>query len=150
MAKSDLHIELLRRALVWLETKATGRGINAAEEVIVRDGYTVDGMAICGLQMSIERQFTGNNRNSWEHSGDHVFLFESKVSRADFFNTFKRGNHKGDRLTPEGNFHFVVTPKGMVTPEEVPAFGIIGAERGRHKIKQAAGISANNRFLLNT
>lgn len=124
MAKSDLHIELARRALVWLETKATGRGIKGCEEVILDDGYVVDCAALSGLQMAHERNFVGRHKERGfdEAADDYAFLFESKVSRSDFFNTFKRGNHRGDRMQPKGNFHFVVTQRGLLKPEEVPGF----------------------------
>lgn len=123
MAKSELHCELAQRALVWLEGKATGRGIRGCEEIILAEGYVADSVAISGLQIANEILFLGKRRewNSGE-SDDLIWVFESKVSRSDFMNTFKRSNHLGDRLTPIGNFHFVVTPKGLVKPEEVPTF----------------------------
>jgi hypothetical protein len=125
MGKSDLHNELSQKALVWLEGRATQRGIRGCEEVILKEGYVADSAAICGLSLSHEKTFLGEYRNgkTWQStSDDYVFVFESKVSRADFQNTFKRDGHFGSRLNPVGNFHFVVTPKGLVTPDEVPLF----------------------------
>lgn len=122
MAKSDLHCELAQRALVWLQVRATKRGIRGCEEVIINEGYVADSAAISGLQLQYEKLFLGKSRG-WNHkaSDDLVWIFESKVSRGDFFNTFKIENGS-NRLNPVGNFHFVVTPKGLVTPDEVPAF----------------------------
>lgn len=129
MAKSELHIELARRALVWLEGKATQRGIRGCEEVQLAEGYVADSAAITGLVNRIERAMLGDHyqerrlgNGGWGLTDDYAFVFESKVSRSDFFNTFKRNNHKGDRLSAIGNFHFVVTPKGMLKPEEIPTF----------------------------
>lgn len=124
MAKSELHCELAERALVWLSTKATRRGIRGSVEVIIAEGYVPDSAAISGLQIQYEKQFKNceRQRGNSEECDDYIFIFESKVSRGDFFNTFKHGNHIGDRLKPIGDFHFVVTPKGLVKPEEVPTF----------------------------
>lgn len=121
MAKSELHCELAERALVWLDGRATQRGIRGCVEVILKEGYVADSVAMCGLQYSQQKLFVGTKRVGNE-TDDYVFVFESKVSRGDFFNTFKHNNHIGNRLDPVGNFHFVVTPKGMVKPEEVPGF----------------------------
>lgn len=130
MGKSGLHIELAQRALVWLEARATGRGIRGCEEVIISEGYVADAAAISGLQLQYEKMFLGKSRG-WNHkaSDDLVWIFESKVSRGDFFNTFKI--EKGsNRLNPRGNFHFVVTPKGLVTADEVPTFWGLLEQRG--------------------
>lgn len=125
MGKSDLHIELAHRSLVWLDVKATQRGIRGCEEVILDDGYVVDAAAIGALQEKWERLLVGKEVKIYtdpEHVDDYSFVFESKVSRSDFMNTFKRGNHTGDRLKAIANFHFIVTPKGLVTHSEVPEF----------------------------
>ncbi len=136
MAKSELHCELAHRALVWLEGRATGRGIRGCEEICLKAGYVADSVAISGLTHSNEKLFLGSEyrrkdgNNASGIADDYVFIFESKVSRADFFNTFKRGNHLGDRMLPVGNFHFVVTPKNMIKAEEVPEFWGLLEQRG--------------------
>lgn len=119
MSKSKLHIELAQRALVWLEGRATNRGIRGCEEVILDNGYVADSVALSGLTYKNEKLF-GVATDRWrnEESEDLAWIFESKVSRSDYLNTFKSGN----RLTPIGNFHFIVTPRGLVKPEEVPSF----------------------------
>ena len=124
MGKSRLHTELAQRALVWLECRATGRGIRGCDEVIIGDGYVADAAAICGLQLAHEKTFIGKHRDlaMSELAPDYIFIFESKVSRSDFIKTFKNNGHLGDRLSPVGNFHFVVAPKGMVKHDEVPTF----------------------------
>lgn len=122
--KSDLHVELARRSLVWLESRSTNRGIRGCEEVILQNGYVADAAAISGLTLTNEKLFTGSceRLSNARTSDDYSWVFESKVSRNDFFSTFKYKNHTGDRLTPIANFHFIVCPKNLVTLEEIPTF----------------------------
>lgn len=121
MGKSELHCELAERALVWLAGRCTQRGLRGCVEVILNEAYVADAAAMCGLQYSQQKLFVGTKRVGNE-TDDYVFIFESKVSRGDFFNTFKVSNN-GNRLrNPVGNFHFVVAPKGLVTVDEVPGF----------------------------
>lgn len=137
MGVSRLHTELAQRALIWLEGRSTGRGIRGCDEVILNDGYVADAVAICGLQLAHEKLFLGTRRESINRDAapDYVFVFESKVSRSDFIKTFKNNGHIGDRMNAEGNFHFVVTPKNMVSHNEVPAFwGLLEQSGGGLKI----------------
>lgn len=124
--KSDLHCELQQKALIWLEGRATQRGIRGSEEVCIDSGYVADAVAICGLQIKYEEQFVGESKRhiNDKAADDYAWIFESKVSRGDFFSTFKSGSvkHGGNRLEPIGNFHMIVTPKNMVTVDEVPEF----------------------------
>lgn len=131
MGVSALHTELARRSLTWLEVRATGRGIRGCEEVILEEGYVADAAAISGLTLQNEKLFLGVHRD-WndKESDDLVWVFESKVSRSDFLNTFKHDKHSGSRLTPIGNFHFVVCPKGLLKADEVPGFWGLLEQRG--------------------
>ena len=52
---------------------------------------------------------------------DMVLVFEAKRTKSDFLATFSDKNFK-ERATPAGDLHWVVTPKGLVGKEEVPAF----------------------------
>jgi hypothetical protein len=143
LAKSDLHIELARKALIWLESRATQRGIRGCEEVIIGEGYIADAVAISGLTFSQNKIFCGKgnverNYNS-KVADDYSFIFESKVSRSDFQTTFGRGYESGNRRIREANFHFVVTPKGLVKPEEVPEFwGLLEKSGAGLSIKKMA------------
>lgn len=132
MGQSDLHRDLSEHALIWLESKATGRGIRGCVEMIISNGYIVDAGAVCGLTMANEKLFLGeSNRDALKKDADdYSFVFESKVSRADFMNTFKNGNHGGDRMAPVANFHFIVTPFGLVSENEVPEFWGLLEQRG--------------------
>jgi len=131
---SEKHIVLSRMALVWLENKATQRGIRGCEEVILGNGYVCDSAAICGLQMAWEKQFVGVDRLN-DAADDYSFVFETKVSRSDFLKTFAKNGHIGDRLIQKANFHFVVAAKKIVSADEVPDFwGLLEESRGGLKL----------------
>ncbi len=53
-----------------------------------------------------------------------VCVFEVKVSRSDFLNTFggKDSAHAKARMEPVGTAHWVVADKGVCKPEELPYF----------------------------
>ncbi len=52
----------------------------------------------------------------------YVCVFEVKVSRSDFLNTFggKKTAHAKARMEPVGTAHWVVADKGICKPEELP------------------------------
>lgn len=136
--QSRLHEELSFRALIWLANRATARGIMGSTEMWLKPGYSADAVAMGALQLKHEEMFlapyfeTGADykRFRWnrEHEAnqtggdDWIFIFETKVSRADFLKTFVKNNRGANRLESIGHFHFIVTPKDMVTKEEVPEF----------------------------
>ena len=155
MAESRLHRELSEKALIWIGTKATQRGINGNVEVGLREGYVIDALALCRCYNSFEMELfckTQGERIRWidryNSTGmkdkvdlvaypDYIFAFETKVSRADFYNTFKNNKHGGDRMKPIGNFHFIVTPKGMLELDEVPLFwGLLEKSGGGLSLKK--------------
>lgn len=119
---SGKHIELSRKALVWLDARATARGIRGCEEVILKSGYVCDAAAIGGLQLGWEKSMVGTERLSDDPSDDYSFIFETKVSRQDFLKTFVNNKHLGSRLESISNFHFIVAPKKMIAVDEVPEF----------------------------
>jgi len=51
-------------------------------------------------------------------------VFEVKVSREDFLNTFgnRKTSHAKARMEPVGTAHWVVAEKGICKPEELPDF----------------------------
>jgi hypothetical protein len=111
---SELHNDLIRRALVWLSYRATQRGIRCCSEVILGDGYVADGAAVLGLQFGYLTDFIKGYHdlrvaNGWPDTDDFSFVIESKVSKSDFDKTFKHKQHGGDRMKPRANFHFIVT-----------------------------------------
>lgn len=130
---SKTHTEMIRRSLLWLSNQATGKGIRSAPEITLGEGYVADAGAILRPQYAVEcKLFNGPFK---EHEQDHLydfsFVVEAKVSRSDFRNTFVSGHHFGDRLTPRGNFHFIVAAKGVCSIEEVPTFWGLLEESGK-------------------
>jgi hypothetical protein len=124
MAKSAKHIELQRMCLIWLEGLATQRGIRGCEEVIIDCAYVADAAAISGLQYGNKKKFGASAEVE-----DFTFVFEAKVSRADYLSTFRKSD--GNRMTAKANFHFIVAAKGVVAPEEVPEMWGLLVESGR-------------------
>jgi len=121
---SKLHNDLARLVGAWVGSRATGKGIRGAREVQVGKGYVADAVFMASLQS--RHTITYNPKALSPHGGsicldDYVLVFESKVSRADFLGTYGPGRFI-ERATPVGNLHFVVTPKGLVKPDEVPSF----------------------------
>lgn len=121
MAKSELHIELSRRALVWLATRATNSGIRGAEEIAIKEGYIADAVALSRLKLFYEEKLI-NGTPVIIPTPDYAFVFESKVSRSDFLATFKHDKHAGSRLSPAAHFHFIVTPPKLLSITEIPSF----------------------------
>lgn len=132
MGKSQLHIELAQRALIWLESRSTGRGIRGCEEVYILEGYIADAAAISGLTFANQKLFVGTERN-WDQKEADTFAwaFESKVSRSDFLKTFKRDENFSSRLNPIANFHVIVCPQGVIHADEVPEFWGLLEQRGK-------------------
>jgi hypothetical protein len=106
-------------------------------------GYRADFVAIVGLNnehhtryakhSGLEKMYMisrpdGNGNWRREIYGDidrwFVCVFEVKVSRADFLNTFgnKNSPHAKARIEPVGTAHWVVADKGVCKPEELPDF----------------------------
>lgn len=132
--KSDSHILLQRRALTWLATLATQRGIRGCEEVILRKGYVCDAAAICGLQWAWQKRFEVGKRyaqvpgrqlseyqasKSAQQTDDFSFLFEAKVSKSDYLSTFhpSKITTRKERIA---NFQYIVAAKGIWMDWEIP------------------------------
>lgn len=141
MAESQLHRLLSEMALTWVGARATQRGVNGNIEVSLRPGYCADAVALCRWSNAYERELicrgdqklirdwnkVQNNqkltfKQETERYPDYIFVFESKATVADFNATFKYHNHKASRMDPAGNFHFIVTPKGMIDTSLIPGF----------------------------
>lgn len=119
MSRSELHNDLTKRALVWLHTRATNSGIRSTVEVFIREGYIADAVGIARLNLSHEIKLIGDIGNDYQ-TPDYAFIFETKVTRTDFFATFRHEKHLSSRMIPAGHLHFVVTPPRLVKPQEVP------------------------------
>lgn len=85
---------------------------------------------------------------------DYVFEYEIKVSRADFFNDFKKechGNKHENLKTASGewcpNRFFFVVPKGLVKVTEVPDYaGLIYYNKSGLNYAKTAKLLHNNKF----
>ena len=131
---SKRHTELQNMVKRWIDNRSF-KMCGFPEANIV--GYIADFVAIAGMQNEHHTRYTrfsGLNKKymtGWPErkvEGDidrwYVCVFEVKVSRNDFLNTF--GNratpHSKARLKPVGTIHWVVAEKNICKPEELPDF----------------------------
>ena len=141
MSRSDKHIELQNMLVRWLENRSF-KMCGLPESNVV--GYIADFVAIAGMHDSehtkytlhsgLQKKYMAARRIDGEGElvrkifGDidrwYVCVFEVKVSRADFLNTFggRKTPHSKARLEPVGTAHWVVADKGVCKPEELPDF----------------------------
>lgn len=162
---SKLHKELSEKSLSWIYSKATASGIKGSTEIYIDKNYVADAAVICGLQdrfnslykcrKFIYRGEFETDRDYHEalknYFSDHLCIFEVKISRADFLKTFKRGdNGHENRLSPIGSLHWIVTPKGLIKPEELPDFwGLLEMSgRGLREIKVPLYNQITKEFLF--
>ena len=102
-------------------------------------GYIADFVAIAGMYDAQHTRYTCHSglkkkymvrrlNDEIQIGGDidrwYVCVFEVKVSRADFLNTFngKDTTHAKARMEPVGTAHWVVADKGVCKSEELPDF----------------------------
>ena len=137
MSTSDRHIELQNMIVRWIDNRSFKMcGLPEFNAV----GYIADFVAIAGMyseyhtryakHSGLEKKYMSSRRtdSGWERKifGDidrwYVCVFEVKVSRNDFLNTFGKRNtpHAKARLEPVGTAHWVVAEKGICKPEELP------------------------------
>lgn len=136
---SDRHAELQNMAVRWIANRSFKRcGLPEANVV----GYVADYVALAGMWDAEHTKYTAysgltkkymssrQTETGWKRQifGDidrwYVCVFEVKVSRADFLNTFggKETPHAKARMEPVGTAHWVVADKGICKPEELPDF----------------------------
>ena len=163
------HRELSHRALRWLHPRVTRRGLCGATEVRLASGYVADAFALCFLQSRFDRQYHPSAKTGEQIiellGGGHVTLdeydyselgreyacvFEVKVSRPDFLSTFgaAEGKH-ANRHKPTGSLHWVVCPRGLVKPSEVPDFwGLLETSgSGLRETKRPKWFDVNHRII---
>ena len=139
MSVSDRHTELQNMLVRWIGNRSF-KICGFPEANIV--GYIADYVAIAGMFDAEHTKYTRHSgltkksmgsRNidgEWTRLffGDidrwYVCVFEGKVSRSDFLNTFggRKTPHAEARLEPVGTAHWVVAEKGICKPEELPNF----------------------------
>jgi len=144
MATSDRHKELQNMLVRWIGNRSFKMcGFPEANVV----GYIADYVAIAGMYDAEHTKYTLHSgltkkymnpqystkkyegyMNRQRVFGDidryYVCVFEVKVSRPDFLNTFgsRKTPHAKARLEPVGTAHWVVAEKGICKPEELPDF----------------------------
>jgi len=136
MSKSDRHTELQNMAVRWIENRSFKMcGLSEANVV----GYIADFVAIAGMYSEEHAKYARHSglkkkymtcfdRYNRRVFGDidrwYVCVFEVKVSRNDFLNTFggRDTPHAKARMEPVGTAHWVVAEKGICKPDEVPDF----------------------------
>ena len=147
MAPSDRHIELQNMVNRWIGNRSFKMCALPECNVV---GYVADFVAIAGMyseyhqryaeysnlkKMSMSHRLKDDHKerhgnDKWIHviHGDidrwYVCVFEIKVSRSDFLNTFgsRTTGHAKARRKPVGTAHWVVAEKGICEPEELPEF----------------------------
>jgi len=139
MVASNRHIELQNMLRRWIGNRSFKMcGLPEANVV----GYIADFVAIAGMHDEHHTRYTRHSgltkkymssrltdeRLEQKVFGDidrwYVCVFEAKVSRADFLNTFggEKTPHAEARMKPVGTAHWVVAEKGICSPEELPEF----------------------------
>jgi len=130
------HQELAEKALKWAANKCTGAGNRGSVEVYIPNYGIADSLIIQAIQSRFRWDY-GINESCFGYSNEkYIFVFESKVSREDFKTIFPK-LAKGDI---PGNFNFIVCPKGMLEPIEIPfGWGLLEPKgNGLTEIKKPA------------
>ncbi len=133
---SKRHEDLQYLAGQWIKNRSFKLcGFPEVESV----GYAADFVAIAGMYEKYHRRYTKHSgltmkylnfglKRIYQEYGDidrwYVCVFEVKVSRSDFLNTFgnRDSAHAKERMEPVGTAHWVVAEKGICKPEELPDF----------------------------
>jgi hypothetical protein len=130
----DLHDSLGEMAATWIANRS--QIVDCTSEMELAPGYIPDMIVVCRpwgsvLAMLLGTPGFGKTNESMRDQGAEIsFVFESKASRSDYMRTF--GNPVDyKRLQPVAQFHFVVSAKGIVKPEEVPGFWGLLEQKGR-------------------
>lgn len=138
---SDRHIQLQNMINRWIGNRSFKMcAIPECNAV----GYVADFVALAGMNNAEHEKYTRHSglekkymQSVWqgkglplkyEIHGDidrwYACVFEVKVSRSDFLNTFggKDTGHAKARMEPVGTAHWVVADKGVCKPDELPDF----------------------------
>lgn len=139
MSRSSRHIELQNMVVRWIRNRSF-KMCGLPESNVV--GYIADFVAIAGMYSEQHTKYASHSGltkkymssrqtdDGWKRQvfGDidrwFVCVFEIKVTRNDFLNTFGNRNtpHAKARKEPVGTAHWVVAEKGICKPDELPDF----------------------------
>lgn len=107
--QTALHEWLAKQTYNFLKYRCTNRGVVWRQEHTLHNGMRPDAVAFCSLQMGYADRMIGRSHRSRHDAEDIMFVFESKVSYADFKSTFN-GDGKW-KEKPFANMHYLVVPK---------------------------------------
>jgi len=130
---TNVHRDLQYKSLIWLQGRATARGIRAAIEVSIAENWIADAVALFNLQARFHDRFAKQKRYKLliYYSG----LFEIKVSRSDFQKDFGNSGLKGKEYPC--NLHWIVTPHGLVKESEVPKYwGLLEVSKSKRGLTE--------------
>lgn len=138
---SDRHIQLQNMLWTWVNNRTIKMSALPECNIV---GYVADFVAIARMNNTPHERYCRRSglkpmsmNQVWQGRGlplkdvihgdidrHYVCVFEVKVSRADFLNTFggKKTSHAKARMEPVGTAHWVVADKGVCKPEELPDF----------------------------
>ena len=121
---SKLHKELSIRAVSWMNSRTTGCGMRWATEFYLAPGWVADTVLFAFPQirffMQLENIGSPDQWQVWKKEGfpdSLLYVFESKVSKADYKKSFSNNGYKRKLI---GNLHYVITPKDLITVDELP------------------------------
>ncbi len=138
----DRHIQLQNMVRRWIDNRSFKMCALPECNAV---GYVADFVALAGMNGAEHEKYTSRSglkmkyvtqvwpsgmgqSAEYKTYGDinryYVCVFEVKVSRSDFLNTFggKNSVHARARMEPVGTAHWVVADKGVCKPEELPDF----------------------------
>jgi hypothetical protein len=141
MAPSSKHIELQHMLYRWMDNRCIKMAALTECNIV---GYIADFVAIARMNDSEHEKYCRHSNlkpltmhDQWQGKGlplkrvfegdidrHYVNVFEVKVSRNDFLNTFgsKDSPHAKARMEPVGTAHWVVAGKSVCVAEELPDF----------------------------
>ncbi len=130
----DTHKDLARRAIPWIRSRSTGRGIQCGHEVPVAPSYVADTVVLCGLQNQFRKRYAPDRGLERDDDGVRVLpefacIFEAKATREDFLKTF--GDLTSNRFTYVGSLHWIVVPDvNIITETHIGHWGVLVRSAG--------------------
>lgn len=104
-ATNSLHYDLCVRGAKWLRSRKN------VEHCEGRWKYVAVEMCVCACE----------NPDIWAFNGWSTIVVEVKVSRSDYLNDAKKPWHQpGMEECLAGNYRYYLTPKGLLTKEDLP------------------------------
>lgn len=138
---SEEHEKLKARAMCWLSSRSTGKGVRAATEARVGDQYVADVVAWASLQIRHNKKFLSHTfGGQLPHPpsrpiSPYGWIFECKATREDFLSTFGSESHHGKRRRKcRANWHLCVTEPDVEVQDVLPRWW-------GHLVRSGSGLS---------